>query len=92
MISPKRIALLLPHVTPRRLRGDRFEEIPADLVDDIIRVDGATCNGTAACPVGRPLGLHILLIWLACSSYRWKRHPVLGRIRLERNNLSRVRK
>jgi glycosyltransferase involved in cell wall biosynthesis len=59
MIHGRRIAVVLPAYNAERTLKQTVEEIPRDYVDDVILVDDASCDDTAALSLA--LGLHTVV-------------------------------
>lgn len=58
MLNSQRIAVVLPAYNAERTLRQTVEEIPTEIVDDIILTDDASSDGT--CRLARELGLHTL--------------------------------
>jgi glycosyltransferase involved in cell wall biosynthesis len=58
MINGRRIAVVLPAYNAARTLRQTFEEIPHDIVDDVILIDDASADDTVA--IARSLGMHTL--------------------------------
>jgi glycosyltransferase involved in cell wall biosynthesis len=58
MISGKRVAIVLPAYNAARTLRRTYEEIPHDLVDDVILTDDASSDDTVT--LARELGIHTL--------------------------------
>jgi glycosyltransferase involved in cell wall biosynthesis len=59
MINGRRVAVVLPAYNAARTLRRTFEEIPHDIVDDIILTDDASRDETT--PIARSLGIHTLI-------------------------------
>ncbi len=59
MLAGKKIAVVLPAYNAARTLQRTYEEIPKDIIDDIILTDDASSDGTAA--LARKLNLHTLV-------------------------------
>lgn len=59
MLNGKRIAVVLPAYNAARTLRQTYDEIPREIVDDIILTDDASADDTAA--VARELGIHTLV-------------------------------
>lgn len=59
MLAGKKIAVVLPAYNAARTLQRTYDEIPTDIVDDIILTDDASSDGTAA--LARKLNLHPLV-------------------------------
>ena len=59
MLAGKKIAVVLPAYNAARTLQRTYDEIPTDIVDDIILTDDASSDGTAA--LVRKLNLHPLV-------------------------------
>ncbi|MBL7811455.1 MAG: glycosyltransferase family 2 protein [Bacteroidetes bacterium] len=60
MISGKRIVVVLPAYNARKTLEKTYREIPFDIVDEVVLVDDASPDNTAA--LGRELGLQHVLV------------------------------
>jgi glycosyltransferase involved in cell wall biosynthesis len=58
MIDGKRVAVVLPAYNAAKTLRQTYQEIPHDLVDDVILTDDASSDGTV--PLARELGIHTL--------------------------------
>jgi glycosyltransferase involved in cell wall biosynthesis len=58
MLHNLRVAVVLPAYNASRTLRQTFEEIPHDVVDDVILTDDASSDGTVA--IARELGIHVL--------------------------------
>ncbi len=59
MLSGKKIAVILPAYNAARTLQRTYDEIPRDVVDDIILTDDASSDGTAE--LARTLGIHTIV-------------------------------
>jgi glycosyltransferase involved in cell wall biosynthesis len=59
MLNGKRIAVVLPAYNAARTLRQTYDEIPREIVDDIILTDDASADDTAA--LARELGIHTLV-------------------------------
>lgn len=59
MLAGQRIAVILPAYNAERTLRRTFDEIPRDIVDDIILTDDASADNTVA--LARALGIHTLV-------------------------------
>jgi len=59
MINGRRVAVVLPAYNAARTLRRTFEEIPHDIVDDVILTDDASRDDTTA--IARSLGIHTLI-------------------------------
>ena len=59
MLSNKKVCVVLPAYNAAKTLEQTFEEIPADIVDDVILIDDASADDTVA--VARQLGIHTLI-------------------------------
>jgi glycosyltransferase involved in cell wall biosynthesis len=59
MLAGKKIAVILPAYNAARTLQRTYDEIPRDIVDDVILTDDASSDGTAE--LARTLGIHTLV-------------------------------